>query len=79
MPTVKVSDHLHARLRDLADSEHTTIGGIIGRSLDVLEESAFWAAVRREMAPRAVAAGVDAYTDSLKDGLESDETWANIL
>ena len=79
MPTVKITDELHSRLASLAHSEGTTIGGVIGRSLDALEESEFWAAVERTMAVDTLRAASEEYAGTLADGLDPDETWEDVL
>jgi len=79
MTTVKVTDDLHARLVSAAAAEGTTIGGVIGLSLDVLEESRFWAAVEQTMIPDALRASADGFAPTLMDGLDPRESWEDVL
>jgi len=79
MPTVKVSDSLHSRLRELAKTKGTTIGGVIGQSLDVMEETEFWKALEATMGSNAPSSDADYFDGSLSDGLDPNETWEDIL
>jgi len=79
MPTVKVESALHSRLVHRAAAEGTTIGGVITRSLDVLEESEFWAEVERTMTADRVRAAAEEFSGTLTDGLDMDETWEDVL
>ena len=79
MPTVKVESDVHSRLVRLAAVEGTTIGGVIARSLDVLEESEFWAAVERTMVAGRLQAAAEEFVGTLADGLDPDETWEDLL
>jgi len=79
MPTVKVTDDLHGRLTRLAASEGLTIGGVISRSLDAWADSQFWAAVERTMTPSSLQTSAQQMAGTLRDGLDPDETWDDIL
>ena len=79
MPSVKVPNDLHGRLTHLAATEGLTIGGVIRRSLDALEEGQFWAAVEQTMVSPAPQASAEQFAGALKDGLDPDETWEGLL
>jgi hypothetical protein len=78
VPTIKVPEDLKARLDALAAAERLTLAGVIGRRLDVADEADFW---RRfdEAAFRDGGPVEDLPGASLKDGLDPDETWEDIL
>jgi len=63
----------------LANAEGLTIGGVISRSLDVLEESEFWAAVDRAMPTGSLRASAEGLAGTLTDGLDPAETWEDVL
>ena len=79
MQTVKVASDVHSRLVHLASERGTTIGSVISRSLDVLEESEFWAAVEHTMVATRAPTQADEFAGTLMDGLDPAETWEDIL
>ncbi|PZF79512.1 hypothetical protein [Jiangella anatolica] len=81
--TIRVPRELHDRLSKYAAAHHTSLAGAIGRALDAEERAAFWDDVRSTMGTRE---GVDElrgeterYAGSLKDGLDPNERWDDIL
>jgi predicted DNA-binding protein len=80
--TIKVPVELRDRLAELAKREHTTLAGAIERSLDQAETAAFWEDVRATMSggdTPAVLAQDTERLGALKDGLDPDEDWTDVL
>lgn len=81
--TIRVSRELHDRLAKHAAIEGTTLAGAIERALDAEEQAAFWAEARATMGTARAIATIRVDTNelagSLKDGLDPDERWDDVL
>lgn len=74
---------MHERLARHAAAEGTTLAGAIERALDAEEDAAFWAEAHRTMgepvAQERIAADTARLNGTLRDGLDPDERWDDIL
>jgi len=81
--TIRVSRELHDRLSKHASEQNTSLAGAIERALDAEEKAAFWAAARATMGTTQAVATIRAESErlagSLKDGLDPDERWDDVL
>lgn len=78
--TIKVPEELRDRLIKRARRNHTTIAETIADSLDLAEEAAFWNDVRATMGDaQAQAADTEKFAGTLRDGLDPDEDWSDVL
>ncbi|SDT63818.1 hypothetical protein [Jiangella sp. DSM 45060] len=81
--TIRVSREVHQRLTRYAAAHHTSLAGAIERALDAEERAAFWDEVRATMGTREGGGEVrgvsERYAGSLKDGLDPDERWDDVL
>ena len=77
--TIRVTRQLHDRLTHRAESAGTTLAGAIELALDAEEQAEFWEQVAARMgspeARASLAADAVAFSGTLKDGLEPDESW----
>lgn len=55
------------------------MANVISHSLDVMEESEFWAAVERTMIAPTLAADAEKLSETNTDGLDPQETWEGVL
>lgn len=81
MTTIKVPKALRDRLAERARREHSTLAGVIERTLEAAEEAAFWAEVRATMGEDArndLRRTAETYSGTLRDGLEPED-WSDVL
>jgi predicted transcriptional regulator len=81
--TIRVSRQLHDRLAKRAASRHATLADAIEHALDVEDSAEFWANVEATMgsatARAAIRVDTEALSGTLKDGLDPDERWDDVL
>lgn len=81
--TIRVSRQLHDRLAKRAASRHTTLAEAIEHAIDAEERAEFWANVEATMgtanAQAAIRVDTEALAGTLKDGLDPDERWDDVL
>jgi predicted transcriptional regulator len=81
--TIRVSRELHDRLAKRAAEQGTTLAGSIEHALDAEERAAFWAKVEATMGTvesrAAIRVDSEALSGTLKDGLDPDERWDDVL
>lgn len=81
--TIRVSREVHQRLSRYAAAHHTSLTGAIERALDAEERAAFWDEVRTTMGTREGIADLrvesERHAGTLKDGLDPDESWDDVL
>lgn len=81
--TVRVPRELHDRLARRAASHGTSLAGAIERALDVEERAEFWARVEATMgtpeARAAIRIDTEPFAGTLRDGLDPDERWDDVL
>jgi predicted transcriptional regulator len=81
--TIRVSRRLHDRLTKRAAGRHTTLAEAIEHALDAEERTEFWANVEATMgtaqAQATIRVDTEALSRTLKDGLDPDERWDDVL
>lgn len=81
--SIRVSRELHERLVERAQAQHVSLSDVIQQALDAQEDSTFWSVVRATMGNRGARASLTAEVErsgsALKDGLDPDERWDDIL
>jgi hypothetical protein len=81
--SIRVSKELHERLVERAHAQHVSLSDVIQQALDAQEDTAFWSAVRSTMGNRGPRASLESEVEraapALKDGLDPDERWDDVL
>jgi hypothetical protein len=81
--TIRVPQHLHQRLATRAAESSESLAAVIEHALDAEESARFWEDVRRTMTGSApmsdLARTFDAGGGTLRDGLDPEETWDDVL
>ena len=81
--SIRVSRELHERLVERAQAQHVSLSDVIQQALDAQEDTAFWNAVRTTMSGRGARASLESEVErvgpALKDGLDPDERWDDVL
>ena len=81
--TIRVPRQLHERLAKRAANRHTTLAEAIEHALDTEDAAEFWASVEATMgtatAQAVIRVDAEALSGTLKDGLDPDERWDDVL
>lgn len=80
--TIRVPIELRDRLAERAAAHNTSLAEAIAHALEAEERAAFWAEAQATMGGRNIAAiRVDtaALAGTMKDGLDPDERWDDVL
>jgi hypothetical protein len=77
--TIKVPIELRDRLAALARERRVSMARVREESLDASDEALFWRRVAETMPPVGAAAESPLVEAALKDGLDPEETWSDVL